>query len=284
MKLTVRQSSVYRFDTPQSVVMLSHRLTPAARSAQTVRNWSVQIPDSIRGSSFSDGAGDLTETARINGPVEHVEIVVQGEVETRDKSGVVAGLRERGAPAAYLRDTRLTRPDKTLLDLARTSLADLQDATPLDQGHALMAAVHEAIEPGAERDDEGQLISAAEALAAGQGSALVQAQVFAALAKSQDIPARIVYGYVATGDLGDGRDGLQAGEGAWHGWAELHVGRLGWVGFDPFNACCPDDRYIRLCSGFDAEDAAAIRMVASAQADSDTEISVAVAAAGQVQQ
>ena len=34
---------------------------------------------------------------------------------------------------------------------------------------------------------------------------------------------------------------------------------LGWVGFDPANRCCPDERYIRLGSGLDAQDAAPIR-------------------------
>ncbi|GAB1364405.1 hypothetical protein MASR1M32_36410 [Rhodobacter sp.] len=37
---------------------------------------------------------------------------------------------------------------------------------------------------------------------------------------------------------------------------------LGWVGFDPANRCCPDDRYIRLGSGFDARSAAPIRGIA----------------------
>ena len=36
---------------------------------------------------------------------------------------------------------------------------------------------------------------------------------------------------------------------------------LGWMGFDPANRCCPDERYIRLGSGRDARDAAPIRGV-----------------------
>ena len=73
--------------------------------------------------------------------------------------------------------------------------------------------------------------------------------------------------------------------GAPRAWAELHVGKLGWVGFDAVNACCPDDRYIRLCSGFDAQAAEPIRAFASGDSsERATEIAVAVAAAGQVQQ
>ena len=47
-----------------------------------------------------------------------------------------------------------------------------------------------------------------------------------------------------------------------HAWAEIYVKDLGWVGFDASNGVCPDDRYIRLGSGYDAVDAAPIRGVA----------------------
>jgi transglutaminase-like putative cysteine protease len=38
---------------------------------------------------------------------------------------------------------------------------------------------------------------------------------------------------------------------AGHGWAEVHVPGLGWVGFDVSNAICPDSRYVRLAVGAD---------------------------------
>ncbi len=42
-----------------------------------------------------------------------------------------------------------------------------------------------------------------------------------------------------------------------------YVPELGWVGFDASNEVCPDERYIRLGSGYDAVDAAPIRGVAT---------------------
>jgi transglutaminase-like putative cysteine protease len=56
----------------------------------------------------------------------------------------------------------------------------------------------------------------------------------------------------------------------------LHVPGLGWVGFDPANRCCPDDRYIRLGSGFDAQDAAPIRGIAAAGRAKAMDVTVAV--------
>ena len=71
------------------------------------------------------------------------------------------------------------------------------------------------------------------------------------------------------------------GAQASHAWAEIHVDGLGWVGFDAANNCCPDDRYVRLCSGFDAFDAAPIRGLAMGRGDEDLEVAVAVEAVQQ---
>jgi len=54
------------------------------------------------------------------------------------------------------------------------------------------------------------------------------------------------------------------------------VAGLGWVGFDPANRCCPDDRYIRLGSGLDAQDAAPIRGVSRGKGQESLDVTVAV--------
>ena len=80
------------------------------------------------------------------------------------------------------------------------------------------------------------------------------AHALIALAHAAGLPARYVTGYLLTGD------DAEAGEAA-HAWAEIYVDGLGWIGFDPANRCCPDERYIRLGSGRDAREAAPIRGV-----------------------
>ena len=285
MRLSVGQSTLLRFEAPQRRVLMSQRLTPADYRAQTVLDWEVAIPDASSGAGFRAGSGDQTETAAIEGPLETIEVTVSGTVETADTAGVLAGLRERVPPAAYLRTTRATRPDKGLLDLARSGLAEKEAASLLDRAHALSALVGDTLEHGDDDTEDGQPATASEALAQGTGSCSAQAHLLIALAISHDIAARFVYGYVLTDAPGDGREPLTTDGAASHAWAELHVGKLGWIGFDAVNACCPDDRYIRLCSGFDAQDARPLRVFASGEASqSDTEIAVAVAAASQVQQ
>jgi len=85
------------------------------------------------------------------------------------------------------------------------------------------------------------------------------------------LPARYVSGYLFADAQGVAHE-------AAHAWAEVYVAGLGWVGFDPANRCCPDDRYIRLGSGLDAQDAAPIRGIARGMGAESLDVTVAVQA------
>ena len=69
--------------------------------------------------------------------------------------------------------------------------------------------------------------------------------------RAAGIPARYVTGYLVTGQ--------GASSTAAHAWAEALVPDLGWVGFDPANAKCPTDNYVRVAAGLDAAGVAPIR-------------------------
>lgn len=223
------------------------------------------------GAEFRDGAGDWTETVSIRGPVTKVIVTVSGVVETHDLSGVLRGHREVAPPGLYLRPTRATAPDVALTELARGVVAATEGGSTLARAHKLSEAVSAAIAyaPG----ETAAQTTAADALAGGKGVCQDHAHAMISLAHLAGLPARYVVGYLfAEGAIGE----------ASHAWAELWVEGLGWVGFDPANACCPDDRYIRLCSGYDAQDAAPIRGVAAGAAEPESlEVDVAVQRQGQ---
>lgn len=272
MKLSVSHVTAYGYDTPQKAVLQSLRLVPSEFTGQRVVDWAVAIDGGIAGSRFRDGAGDVTETWRVRGPVDRVEVRVTGTVETTDLAGVLRGHREKVPPMTYLHHTRMTRGDMALADLAAAALAPVAAGSTLDRAHALADAV-----AGAVAFTSGSTTStttAVEALAAGQGVCQDFAHLMIAVATGAGIPARYVTGYLFAGD--DPDVNLAAAAAASHAWAELFIDGLGWVGFDPANACCPDDRYIRLCSGFDAFDAAPIRGLASGTGDESLTVAVAV--------
>jgi transglutaminase-like putative cysteine protease len=174
---------------------------------------------------------------------------------------------------AYLRPTRVTRPDLAIEELASAALADLGNATALDRAHALAAAVETAIIYKPDITDAHT--TASEALAGGEGVCQDHAHALIAAALSQDMPARYVAGYLFASDMDDAEAPRPTSQAS-HAWAELFIDGLGWIGFDPANGCCPDHRYIRMCSGFDAFDAAPIRGLSSGAGEETLNVDVAV--------
>ena len=270
MILTVNHVTTYRYEEPMRGAMQSLRLFPANFEGQKVLEWEVDVQGGVRGGSFRDGAGDKVEGWSVRGPLDEVSVTVRGRVDTVDTAGVLRGLREVICPEAYLRGTKVTEADLALTDLARSIAAETQE--PLDRAHRLADAVAGAIDyvSGSTQSQT----SAAEALAQGKGVCQDHAHALIACALVLDMPARYVSGYLYAN-----KDGKS--EEAAHAWAEIHVPGLGWVGFDAANACCPDERYIRLGSGFDARLAAPIRGVARGGGAEVMEVAVAVVAAQQ---
>jgi transglutaminase-like putative cysteine protease len=267
MRLRVRHSTLYRFGAPMRFVTQSHRLTPAPSAAQTVVDWAVNADGAVFGSAFTDGAGDAVNTMTVQGPVEEITVLVEGTVETRDTAGMLKDHRETVSPRVYLQPTRAIEAGRGLLELKEAAIAGVEADRPLERSHRLAAAVADAIAyaPGA----TGAHTTAAEALEQGRGVCQDLAHALIAVAQAAGIPARYVTGYLFTGE--------EEGEAA-HAWAELNVGELGWIGFDPANRCCPDERYVRLGSGRDAREAAPIRGVSRGGASEAMDVSVQVAA------
>ncbi|MFM7443816.1 MAG: transglutaminase domain-containing protein [Tabrizicola sp.] len=263
MRLTVDHVTRYRYDAPVRSVVQSHRLAPSAFAGQKVIDWEVTVSGGTRGARHRDGAGDVVQGWTIAGPAAEVSVHVRGTVETEDLAGVLRGHREAVAPECYLRETLPTRIDIALAELA----ASASGADTLALAHALCAAVSDAIayRPGVTHAHT----TAAEALALGEGVCQDHSHALIALARQRGVPARYVSGYLFATEDGTPHE-------AAHAWAELHIAGLGWVGFDAANRCCPDARYIRLGSGFDAQDAAPIRGIARGVAVEDMDVTVAV--------
>ncbi len=268
MLLTVDHVTRYRYDAPVRGVVQSHRLTPSVFEGQRVVDWQTTVSGGTAGTAFRDGAGDIVQGWTVSGPVDEIVVTVQGTVETTDLTGVLRGHRETVHPECYMRATGPTRIDMPLRRLA--------DGVPgpggLDLAHALMGAVADAIayRPGVTSAHT----TAAEALALGEGVCQDHAHAMIALARVRGMPARYVSGYLHSDATGEAHE-------AAHAWAELFVAGLGWIGFDPANRCCPDDRYIRLGSGMDAQDAAPIRGISRGTGHEALDVVVAVLAGAQ---
>ena len=246
MKLIVRHQTVYRYAACAGRVAMRLKLMPVDTPAQQVLDWQVSINDEPLAGFRPNSYGEMEAIWIRHDRLDHAGIVAEGLVETRESHGVVGHLNSKVDPRYFLRDTRLTRASDAIAAMARGLPAG---EGPLATLHALSAAVSDAVQyrAGVTTSDT----CAADAFALGAGVCQDHAQVFIAAARSLGMPARYVSGYLLAGD----EEALHET----HGWAEAWLPDLGWIGFDPSNRVCVTERYLRVASGLDADEAAPIR-------------------------
>ncbi len=269
MKLLVRHQTVYRYAASAGRVAMRLKLMPVDTPMQTVEDWQVSVNGDPLTGFRSNSYGEMEAVWIRHDRLDDAVIVAEGLVETRETHGIVGHLSSRVPPAYYLRDTPPTRASEGIAALA----SDLpEEGGPLNRLHALSGAVRDAVAYRA--GVTSAETSAAQAFAIGAGVCQDHAQIFIAAARSLGVPARYVSGYLLAGD----GDLLHET----HGWAEAFLPDLGWIGFDPSNRVCVTDRYLRLASGLDADDAAPIRGSVTVAGDIsiDADVRIAVAQDG----
>jgi transglutaminase-like putative cysteine protease len=249
MRLNIRHETVYTYDTPAMRAIDVLRLTPRGHDGQFVVNWRIDIDQDCRLDQATDAFGNTIHTFSVEGPLTELAIVAEGSVETTDTTGVLSGQIERFPPVVFLRETALTAPDAAIRDFA-DEIAGRAGASRLELMHALMDGMGKHMR--FDTDATGTGTSAIEAFEGRQGVCQDFAHVLIAAARHLGIPARYASGYLLKiGDLGK--------QSAGHGWAEVLIEDLGWVGFDAANDMCPTDAYVRLAIGLDYQGAAPIR-------------------------
>jgi transglutaminase-like putative cysteine protease len=247
MLLLVRHLTQMHY--PQGTSGLALRLKPFPLNfdGQRVIDWNVEVDGKEIERSTVNGYGERFAQWLGHGQRNELDIVAYGRVETEDKAGVVKGFRRSCPPAVLLRRTRLTEPDEAIIALGEGLAVD---GDVLEGLHALSQRVRDTLPYRAGVTDSGT--PAAAALAGAGGVCQDHAHIFISAARARGIPARYVAGYLLASE--EANQQLET-----HAWAEAFVDGLGWVGFDVTNGLSPTDRYVRLCTGLDADDAAPVR-------------------------
>ena len=240
MRAYIQYQLEIEFSEPVRALTHMLRLTPRDSDSQHVQDWSVGADPDAKMRSSKDTFGNIVHSCSHEGPLERLSFFAGGEIETSDAAGVVRGQTEKFPLDVFLRDLDATRADARLVEFACDRLG--AEADPLGRMHLLMDALAKAcvFEPGETPAPR----PAAEVFAAGKGSSRELAQVFIAVARAQNVPARFISGFFL------GAEGV--GEaGAHHGWAEAFVEPIGWIGFDCALGICPRDEHLRIAQGLD---------------------------------
>lgn len=238
MRLFVIHRTEYRFTEPQSRLVQLLRMTPGNHAGQNVISWAIDVDRDARLKPARDGYGNETTMLYVDGPLDGIAITVSGEVLTEDRAGMIGGTPEPLPPLHYLQPTALTQADPAIAAFV-AALRLPQERLP--GAHQLAEAVHDRLVPAAPDPQADQ--RAATRFEEGSADPQGAAHLLIAAARSAGFPARYVAGHLYRP--------YQGGTHAAHGWAELHVDGFGWIGFDPYEGCCPTDRYVRVAIGLD---------------------------------
>lgn len=246
MRLSVRHETHYEYDTPLVYSAQRLHLWPVDFAAQKTVDWAITAPGMENALSYLDGFGNRVHILTFGSIAGPVRIIAEGIVEVTNAAGLVQGLDCPAPEAVFLRQTRPTAANAAIRAMSEKHFSS---GGILDGLHGLMNDIHTrvAYELGATDAHT----TAAEAFAEGRGVCQDHAHIFIAAARAAGIPARYVTGYLVTGQ--------GASSTAAHAWAEALAPDLGWVGFDPANAKCPTDNYVRVAAGIDAASVAPIR-------------------------
>ena len=245
MQLKINHKTQYSYDAPVTYALQKVRLRPQSSLLQEVVDWDIAIDGGKQEAGYSDHYGNHVDLVSAAPGTQNMTITASGTVKTHDLAGVLGRVYGRAPLWHFVQPTRQTIPGARIKKLAE--VIDDSDTT-LNGLHALSSAVLSAVPYAIGHTDADT--TAEQAVEIGRGVCQDQAGIFAAAARSHGLPARYVSGYLLMDDRID--------QDASHAWAEVHIDGLGWVGFDISNGVSPDERYVRIAIGRDAQEAAPI--------------------------
>jgi len=239
MRLSISHDTTYHYADQVRASIQYLRLTPHDSERQRVLSWQLELPRPVR--AQLDPYGNILHVLTLDEPHESIAIGARGQVEIDERREAE---HESQSALPFLRFTRLTAADEALRDFAQRHCASRRDRSALiGLMHALNA--HISYLPGITATET----SAAEAFAGRQGVCQDHTHAFLACARSLDIPARYVSGYLCTED---------ENHLASHAWAEAWLDGA-WYSFDVTNCLDRPERHLKLAVGLDYLDACPVR-------------------------
>ena len=265
MLLSINHITKYNYDEHLKGVIQSTKLIPSPYNGLKIKKWEVTKNNQKGGEVFRDAEGNNIVNFRSDHTEQNVSFHVVGEVETVDTNGLFESLNDKIDPLVYLRNTSLTIPNEAIIELAQEAVTKAKNSDYIEIAHNILMLIAKKVKyvPYTTNTQT----TAAAAIDQEKGVCQDQAHIMISAARSLNIPARYVSGYMH-------KNQNDSEFQATHAWAELFIKDLGWIGFDPTNKCCPDERYIRVSCGLDASYAAPIRGVFYGETKEDLDISV----------
>lgn len=264
MLLSISHRTAYRYDNPVAGGLMRVRLTPRTSPHQQVLDWRLDIEGGTQQLDYLDHHGNAVVLVEAEPDTTAVDVTAAGRVETADDGGVMAVHRGFAPLWLFARPTELTEAGAAVIALAEAAQIGTDD--PVAGLHRLTNAIADAV--AYVTGHTNAATTAEEAAQGGVGVCQDHAHILIGAVRHLGRPARYVSGYL----LMDGQDEQAAS----HGWAEVWVDDLGWLGLDVSNRISPDERYVRLATGLDYRDVAPIAGVRRGASTESMNVSISV--------
>ena len=263
-QLLVSHQTRYQFDRPVGYALQRLKLRPKDNAGQTVIDWNIEIDGGHIECGSEDAHLNHVDLVSVTPGRSDITITCSGTVSTTNDDGIIG--RHRGLIPlwCFQRPTPLTNAGKAIAKMLNGFHID--PANELGGLHMLSQLVRENLPY--EDGHTAANTTAEQAIGIGKGVCQDHAHIFLAAARHLGIAARYVSGYLLMAGTTD--------QSASHAWVEAHVDSLGWVGFDVSNGYSPDQRYIRVATGFDYRDAAPITGLSFGASDKSMVVSLRV--------
>ena len=245
MLLKVSHKTRYDYDHPVDYALQKVRLRPLPHPLQEIEYWELNVEGGQIEATYADHYGNHVDLVSAEPGTQTLQLTATGSVQTRDAAGILGPVYGRAPLWHFEQPTTRTQAGDAVTTLSHIVA---KHDTMLDGLHALSAAILEKVPYKIGKT--ATHTTAEDAIAIGHGVCQDHANIFIAAARKAGLPARYISGYLFMPDRVD--------QDASHAWAEVHIDGLGWVGFDVSNGVCPDDKYLRLAIGRDAQDAAPV--------------------------
>ena len=242
MLLHIKHITKYAYDQPVDYALQKVKLRPLGSPMQDIEDWVLTIDGGQVEVGYVDHYGNHVDLVSAAPGTRQITVTAEGHVTTHDRAGVLGRFYGRAPLWHWEQTTALTTAGPAIEALAKTVV---NYGSPLAGLHALSAEILDKV--GYELGHTSTTTTAEDAAQIGNGVCQDHANIFVAAARHAGFPARYVSGYLLMNDRID--------QDASHAWAEAHIPDLGWVGFDVSNGICPDEHYVRIAIGRDAQDA-----------------------------
>jgi transglutaminase-like putative cysteine protease len=258
MKISVRHSTLYRYDFPVYLEPHIFRLRPRENSAQRLLSFDLQIAPLPSGTTEClDQDGTLALNAWFSAPTSELKVQSRFTVEMLRENPfdyILTGESLHlplwyleplcSALTPYRNDTRVAESVK---QYAKWIAGEAQWNTLLFLS-TLSRQIHQTCRQVIRPD--GPPWTSDRTLSSHQGSCRDLAVLFCDVCRVMGIAARFVSGYECAAAGGSPIQASQQ-ESYMHAWAEVYLPGIGWRGYDPSRGLAVSNGHVAVAAGFD---------------------------------